>query len=176
VEQSLFGKRKPVCLNGAVESLTDSSLSGLSLGKPGFSDSKGLQGWLLPTNKLNVIREQLKQTHGTDLLAGFRISTADGVYSHLFQGTSVPVHGVAKDGELSVGCYPRTRPDSTDLITSVTLAEALTNLPVLPDDGLLLHAVLRMQIPHGSGVFLLNRASPAASAQSIGVILDLPRN
>src|SRR5258708_34136745 len=62
-QQALLGPRKIISLNGSVVSLQDTSreaLSRFSLGEPDFSDSKGVQVWLLDKEALRTLRAKLQ--------------------------------------------------------------------------------------------------------------------
>lgn len=187
VEAAVFGQRKPVNLYADVVSLADSShatLSSLSLGPPNFSDTNGLQVWLLGADQLKALRGHFERTRGTDPLLRARISTADGIESRLFQGESVSLSGSTNQVGLALGCFARVRPDSTDLMAYITLSELVTNDTVAlggPSPLSIisiqtnLDAALRLQVPKGSGIFLFDRSSRDSSRKRIGVIIDPPQ-
>lgn len=184
-EEAVFGKRKPVNLSTEVVSLVDSSpsaLSSLSLGPASFSHTNGLQVWLLRADQLKALREHLKQAPGTDPPLRPRISTADGMACQLFQGQSVSLAGSTSQVGLSLGCCARIHPDYTDLMACITLSELITNQAAAPGTSSPLVSIqtnldtaLRLQIPKGSGFFLLDRSAQDSGRKTIGVIIDPPQ-
>ena len=184
-EEMVFGQRKPVNLYAEVVSLPDSSrpiLSSLSLDPASFSHTNGLQVWLLGANELKALRDHLKQTPGTEPSFRPRISTADGIECRLFQGQSVSFSGSTNQVGCTFGCCARVHPDSTDLMTCITLSELVTNQAAAPRGSTSLISIqtnldtaLRLQVPKGSGIFLFDRSSRDSSRKPIGVIIDPPQ-
>jgi len=184
VEGGVFGRRKPVNIQAEVVSLADGSraaLSSLTLGPAGFSDTNGLEVWLLGGEQLKSLREHLKQTHGTELLFRPRISTADGIEGRMFQGEMISSGGSTNQVGIALGCYARVRPGTTDLIACITLSEPVTNEAVAPKGSPALPSILiqtnldaavRVQIPKGSGLFLLDGSTRESRRKPIGVIID----
>jgi hypothetical protein len=184
LEEAVFGQRKPVKLYAEFVSLAGSSsatLSDLSLGPASFSDTDGLQVWLLSANQLKALREHIKQTSGMDPPLHARIATADGIECQLFQGQPISLNGSTTQVGCTLGCSARVHADSTDLIASITLSEVLTNDAVSiggsPSLSLIsiqtnLDTAMRLQIPKGSGIFLCDRSSRDSPRKHIGVIID----
>jgi len=186
LEQGVFGRRKAVNINAEILTLAHSSpdtVSSLVLGIPNFSDTNGLQAWLLGAGELKILREHLKQTHGAAVLLHPRISTADGIEAGLFQGESVLLSGSTNQVGLTLGCFARVRPDSTDLFASILLSEIVSNAAARPGGSSLvsvsiqtnIDAALRAQIPKGCGMFLLDEVPAGSSRKRIGVIIDPPQ-
>jgi hypothetical protein len=173
-----------VNLQAEVVSLADGSraaLSKLSLGPAGFSDTNGLEVWLLDAEGLKSLRDHLKETPGTELLFRPTIATADGIEGRMFQGEMISSGGSTKQVGIALSCCARVGPGTTDLITCITLSEPVTNEAVAPNGSppltrisiqTNLDAALRLQIPKGSGVFLLDGCSRESSRKPIGVIID----
>jgi hypothetical protein len=159
LEEAVFGRRKPVDLSVYVLTLGNSpgaALAGLSLGPPDFSDTSGVQAWLLGPDQLKALQENIKQTPGGDLrfhpkisvvrravapgTPGARvrfhprISTADGVECRLFQGEPVPLNGFTNRVGLHLTCFPQVRSRATDLIACIAFSELVTN-PAAPAGG-----------------------------------------
>lgn len=185
VEQAVWGRRKPVNFHAEIITLVDSSratLSSLSLGTPSFSDTNGLQVWLLAADQLKTLREYLKQTPGMAVLLRPRISTADGIESRLFSGESILLNGSTNPVGLAAGCFARVHPISTDLTACITLSELVTNETVAPSRSARIalsmqtnmDAAFRVQVPKGSGLFLLDESRLDSSRNRIGVIIDPP--
>lgn len=182
LEEAVLGHRKSVNLYTEVVSLVDSSpsaLSSLSLGPASFLHTNGLQVWLLGADQLKALREHLKQAPGADPPLRPRINTADGVACQFFQGQSFSLSGSTNQVGLSLGCCARVHPDYTDLMACMTLSELITNQAAAPGTSsplvsiqTNLDAALRLQIPKGSGFFLLDRSAQDSGRKTIGVIID----
>src|SRR5262249_1657791 len=78
-------------------------------------------------------------------------------------------------------CLPRIHKSSTDLTVLLRVSEAVTNSLGLETpasaNGLVsvvtnLDVALRLQIPHGSGVLLLDESHPSNAGKGTGVILS----
>jgi len=84
---------------------------------------------------------------------------------------------------LTLGCFARVRPDSTDLFASILLSEIVSNAAARPGGSSLvsvsiqtnIDAALRVQIPKGCGMFLLDEVPAGSSRKRIGVIIDPPQ-
>jgi hypothetical protein len=186
LDQAVFGRRKAVNLFAAVVAFAHSSSandSSLSLGTPSFSDANGMQVWLLRAEELKVLRERFKQTPGTEVINQARMSTADQIRTGMFAGQSIPLNGSTNEVGLRMDCFARVRPDSTDLIASITLSELMSNPPAGSSGSSLvsvvsiqtnLDAAFRVQIPKRSGVFLLDVFPAGSSRKRIGLIIDPP--
>jgi len=196
LENALFGQRKPLSLRADIVSLNDASgfaLSRLALGLPSFSNTNGLQVWMLDGNQLRALRaelrraaieDKLERNSGDDLiLRSCRISTADGIETRMFQGTSTVHGGSTNQVGVAFGCFARVRADSTDLITCVTLSELVTNEMAvsagasprtLSSIQTNLDAAVRLQLPKGRGFFLLDRRAHDPAPGHFGMIVDPP--
>jgi len=187
VQEAVFGRRKPVNLSAEVVSLTDISrprLASLPLGPANFAHTNGLQVWLLGADQLKALREQLSQRLGAEPPFRPRVSTADGIECQLVQGQSIARNGSINQVRSTFGCCARLHRDYTDLMACVTLSELVTNEAAGPGGTSAftpisiqtnLDMALRLQIPKGRGVFVLDRSSRESGRQSIGVIIDPPQ-
>jgi hypothetical protein len=184
VEQAVFGKRKPVDFCAELVSLADASgasPASFSLGPPRLSDTNGLQVWLLRADQLKALREHFKQTPGMCTLCRPRISTANGSEAQLFAGESLSVGGVTQNVGVALGCWARVHSASSDLITCVRFSELVTNDAIASGGSSLasvvsvqtnLDVALRLQIPKGQGVLLLNAPPKNSAYQHICVLID----
>ena len=182
VEDAVFGQRKPVNVYAEVVSLADSSpatLSSLALGPASFSHPNGLEVWLLGAEQLKALRDHLKQPPGTDPPLRPGLSTADGVECWLFQGQSIVLGGLTNQVGCTLGCCVRVHPDYTDLTACITFSELTTNQAPAPVGSARLISIqtnldtaLRLQIPRGSGAFLVDRSADNSSPKPVGVIID----
>jgi hypothetical protein len=185
VEETVFGRRKPVNLNLEVVSLADSSrpaLSGLSLGPASSSLTNGMQVWLLGADQLKALRHDLKQTPGAETLFRPRMNTGDGIGCGMFIGESVSLAGASVQVGLSLDCCAQLHRDYTDLMTSITVSELTTNEAGASSGSAPLVSVqtnldttLRLQIPKGSGIFLFDRGAHGSGRKTTGVIIDPPQ-
>src|SRR6266850_864674 len=126
LQETVFGRRRTVNLDSEIFGLADSSASttsGLHLGKPSFSDTKGLQIWLLGQGELKALRERFKQISGVEFLSRPRITTAEDVHSSIFQGETILLNGSTNEVGLGATCFPRLRSDCMDLFAILTVSE-----------------------------------------------------
>ena len=187
VEQWVFGQRKPILLDAEILLLADPSrdmLASLGLGTPNFSEPNGLQIWMFSAEELKALRGRLKQMAGTAVLMHPRIQTADAIASGLSQGDSVALNGSTHEVGLTMNCFARVRRDVTDLMADIRFSELVTNTVTGSGGTFLsnavsiqtnLYAAVRMQIPNGSRVFLLNGFPARPGRKCIGVTIDLAR-
>jgi len=182
----LFGKRQPVNLFCELFALEGgiASVSQLGLGAPTFSDATGLRVWWVDGAAFTTLRKRLKGTPGAELLSRPRMTTSDQCAASLFSGQSLALNpgnpaGLTQVG-LSANFYPRLHAHSTDLIVFLALTEVATNVEaaqLLPPPLSLrtnLDFAVRLQIPKGSGVFLLDLGLGANAGRPVAVLLDPP--
>jgi hypothetical protein len=186
LEEAVFGRLKPVNIDAEVTSMTglfQPSLSALSLGPPIFSGSNGLQVWLLPADKLKVLRAALRQTPGADSSFRPRISTADGIEAQLFQGQSILLNGTNTPVGCTFGCCARLYYDFTDLMAYLTLSELVTNEARSAQSPPLdvvtirtnLDTRLRLQVPKGAGIFFFDQGFHGSASNHTGLIIESPQ-
>lgn len=185
LENLVFGKRKPVNINGEIVAVPawegPELISSLGLRTLLCSDPAGLQTWLLASGDIEAVRQRFKKTPGVEFLSRPRISTADGVEASLFCGASIPLKGVLNHIGLKMNCFGRLRGHSTDLYTLITYSEAVTNRAVVavgaqPTNSLCIQTNLdiaaRVQIPKGSGVLFIKSSPNHPSQRTFGVLLE----
>lgn len=172
-KEFVLGRAKTVAIDMTMidfTALTESGLSNLAPGQPGFVDTSGLRVWQLDAIAIETLRRRLGQMPGNAILAGPRITTADGIEAELSMGGS------------TVDVSPRVIRGSVDLSTIITLSEAVTNQPVegsgLPATSTAFMrtnfaVAARMQITNGDGVFLLDAAQSVAQRKRVGVIITV---
>jgi len=184
LRDSLRGPRKVVRLDAAIigfDDLPGSSLAALWLGAPQFADTNGHQVWILGESKLSRLRNRLERSPANEMVAFPRVDTADGIEAQIFSGGTVYVQGAQRNVGLAMDFLPRVRRNSTDLTTIIALTEAVTNRTVapagLPETDVVsiqtnLIVAARIQIPRGSGVFLLDESTRAMHGKRIGVMIS----
>jgi hypothetical protein len=180
----IAGPRKAVNLEGGLWDLSGASetaLSGLCPGKPDAAETNGLKIWLLGNEELKGLRQQLKQTPGSDLLYLPRIMTSDGRQSRMMSGSSTVIGGLTGNVGLAIDLLPRTHESYIDLTAIVTLTGLVTNMsaatPDSPGKDMIsvqtnFAAAARMQVTNGGGVFLLDTAPVRPHQKRIGVIIS----
>src|SRR5712692_7792080 len=169
LRDAVRGPRKLIRLDAAVigfKDLRESSLPGLWLGAAQFADANGHQVWIVGESKLSRLRNRLERAPANEMVAFPRVDTADGIqHAQMFTGGTVYVQGVQRNVGLTMDFLPRILRNSTELTTIIALTEAATNRvvasPGLPETSVVsiqtnLIVAARIQIPQGSGVFLLN--------------------
>jgi hypothetical protein len=182
LEDLVFGRRKPVIISAQVVSLADISpaaLSGLSLGSPTFTATNGLQVWLLDAAALKLTRQRLDKEPGFALVARPTISAADGSECLVSTGQTVPINGSTSVG-LSLRCLARLHSSLIDLTTAITYSELVDNDAAVAGSNAPppltiqtnLDAALRLRIPKGRGVVVLDPGSADSRHKHIGVLID----
>ena len=183
VEEIVFGRRKTVVISTQFMSFAETPsnvLSNLALGPPAFSATNGLQVWLPDGPAMKALRQHLDQAPGLALIARPTINAADGSECFMEIGQTVPVNGGTCNVGLSLHCLALLHPRLTDLSASILHSELANNSaavaasnasPLVPiqtnlDTG------LRLRIPKGRGVLLLDRGSADSRLKQIGVLID----
>ncbi len=175
VKEVLLGPPQPINIDAAIFSFKDWSESGvadLSLGKATFTGTNGVRVWLLPDSDLKALRQRLKQRPGSDLVSTPNINTAHRIDASLFVGHSVPIKGKQVQVGVVADFLPRVRRDSTDLTANITLSDTVPDPAQVLAIRTNLAVSARMQIPRGSGVFLLDAGPGATNRQRTGVIIS----
>ncbi len=109
-----------------------------------------------------------------------RISTADGIGASMFTGQSLVLNGTTNVIGLRFDCFPRVRPQSTDLYAAVAFTELMTN-PVAgrmswPGGGAVsihtnLDLAARLQVPKGRRVLLVKTSTIDPNQGCYGLVL-----
>jgi hypothetical protein len=184
VERAVFGPRKTINLYAEIFELGSSSSRALfdpALGRPDYTGTNGLQVWLLEPGAIKTLRERVKEAPGFHSLGGPRVSTAEGIGTRLFQGQAITVNGLTNQVGLAVDYFARLRPTGTDLFATLELSSLTANTTNVPDGATPaqqftiqtnLDLALRVQVPKGWGLFLLDPGPGAAHQAGLGVILD----
>jgi hypothetical protein len=96
-------------------------------------------------------------------------------------GESALINGATNRVGLEAGFFPRVRADRTDVFASVHFTEIVTNTAKRPDGRFPslsiqtnLDLAIRLKIPKGSGLLLLNGGPMEANGKRVGIILDPP--
>jgi len=186
LKQSLFGPTKAIELDSAIFELAGRTISekpDYPLGKPDFTNTNGLQVWIIHKEELLALRRSLLQAPGNNLISQPRVSTAHGVQATLSVGYTVPVAGTQGWSGVVMDFSPRVRADCIDLTTVTAITEAVTNDVTTNVSGLTqstnfvsirtnLALAARFQIPKGSGVFLLNKDQDGTNGKPIGILIS----
>jgi hypothetical protein len=185
LEDTVFGRRKPVLLDVELIAAPHLSPTGLAAclprTTPQWADPTGLRIWFIKDHELKIVLQNLLALPGARVLNHPRISTGDGIGASLFTGEAVVLNGLTNDIGLRFACFPRVRSRSTDLSATISFTEALTNQPLRgtrgPAETVLsirtnLDTGARLQIPHGSGVLLLQESTSGSNGQSFCFIIN----
>jgi hypothetical protein len=185
VKETVVGRRKVCDLGATVVDFAgtgEAFLINHPLPAPAFTDAKGLRIWLLSEEEMSALGRNLRQQPGSEILYIPRIMTADGMQASLFAGGTFPIRGSQTPVGLAIDFLPRVRPNGTDVTTIMSLTEAITNQASTtagsPPVGAVcvqtnFEAVARIQIPKGSGVFLLEGPPTGTNQKRIGVVLSV---
>jgi len=138
--------------------------------------------WLLSAARVATLRDSLKRTRA-DFVNGPKLSTADGVEASMFVGENLYFNGRMNETGLRMGLFPRVHGDVTDLISVISFSELVTNQNAGATAGEAISTLsvrtnldiaTRVQIPKGSGVFLLNQYAPDGDVKRFGVLIEPP--
>lgn len=164
LQETVLGRRKPVTIRSQVFSFSSSSpISRLSLGPPSFFDPNGVEVWLLPSEQLPALSEKVAKMWRIES-SGFGLTTSDGTEAQLTSGTTAR-------GICILTCFPRLRTDALDLIARVVVSGLAPNGSFQTN----LDVAFRLQIPKGSGVFILNTNVSDSSQKLAGILIDPPQ-
>jgi hypothetical protein len=185
VKETLVGRPRICNLRATFVDCTgsgESLLTNVSLAKPQFTHASGLRIWLLSEDVLGALNRDLRQAAGTEVLASPRIITASGMQASLCVGGTFPIKGVLTPVGLTMDFLPQVRPDATDITAVVELTEAITNQAGATATSSLTNSMsirtnlavaARIQLPKGTGVFLLDGPPAAADGKRVGVLLSI---
>ena len=181
---ALFGRRAAVSLRTKVFELEQPT---------GMNDDYGLlrladfsaEGtgaiWFLRSDELKELYRRLQQTAGLQNINAAGITTLEGSSAELFSGDSAFVNGSTNQVGLEIGYLARVRNNGTDLFATVQFSELGTNdlgEAQSPGPALFIRTNLdiavRLQIPKGSGVFLLSKPAGGSRGKRVGMIIDPP--
>jgi hypothetical protein len=180
----IAGPRKAVNLEGSLWDLSgvsETALSGFCPGKPDAAETNGLKIWLLGNEELKGLRQQLKQSPGSDLLYLPRIMTSDGRQSRMMSSAPTMIGGLTGNDGFAMDLLPRSRGDYIDLTAIVTLTGLVTNMIAGADDSSTkdmisvqtnFAAAARIQVTNGGGAFLLDAGPVRPHQKRIGVIIS----
>ena len=176
----LLGRHKTVLLKMWVMDCAGISATAppdFSLPPAHYTDTNGLWIWILRDAELAALRRRLEQS-GQEVLFRPNIQTAHEVHASMSVTTTINIDGTPTPIGLSAEVLPRVRKEAIDLCALFTQTVTLTN----QDAGALKNAAVsahtnfhvgaRMQIPKGSGVFLLDRGKTGTNPSLIGVIIE----
>ena len=185
VKDTIAGRRK-VCDLGATivdfASTADSFLAKYPLPTPAFTGTNGLRIWLLNEQEMSGLSRHLRQKPSPEILYIPRIITGAGMQASLFSGGTFPIGGTSTTVGLGIDFLPLARPTGIDVTTIISLTEVITNPASTTADSPLagtlgiqtnFEAAARLQIPDGSGAFLLEGPPGAANQKRIGVVLSV---
>ena len=184
---SVLGPVKTIQLEAEIidcGGLAEVDLTDSQLGEPQFKGTNGLQVWIAGDEEIRRLRSTLEHAPGNAVVSRARFATAHGIQANLYTGETVPVGGVQTAVGLRVEMLPRLHRKSTDLSTVMTFSELATNSSQIPGEGSSpstlsvrtnLAVAARMQMPKGTGVFLLDGGSNANHPRRLGVIISAQR-
>lgn len=175
LKEFVLGRTKIVTLNTTVfacNGLSNPVSVALSLKEPLFSDTNGLQVWIVGESDLAPLRRRIEETPGNHLISSPRAVLGDRVGASMFVGGSVPIDGVQRQVGLAAEYLPRVHRGMIDLSTVIAQTGAVTNQAAA---AVSLHTnftvAARIQIPRGSGVFLFKNGPEGTNAHRIGIVL-----
>jgi hypothetical protein len=185
LKQAIVGPTTSIGIKGTIiecRGPADAALSEVARTGVVLVETNGLRAWLLDDADLNIILSRLESSQ---VVSSPSVVTSDGVTAVLSVSQTVPIEGTAMAVGVILSVLPRVRRDSTDLTTVIVLTEAITNQTgavVAPNERATtntnisvqtnLAAAARIQIPDGSGVFLLQAARGITNQRCTGVFIS----
>jgi len=152
----------------------------LSLSRADYSGD-GLQVWILSDGELQRLDQQIQKLPGTEPVSRPRIQTASGVPASFFVGQTVLLDGLNQAVGLSLQCLPRLHQDSIDFTSTLAFTEAVAERTNAPGSGFAetpasirtnLAVRSRVQIPKGSGVFILSLGARRSEDQATALMIS----
>ena len=169
--KNMLGFKKEILLSASiVEFKSPLIFSGLLMPPPEYSDTNGLQVWILKQSQLQSMRETMRESPAAQFISNPRIQTVNGIEGAVFVGQTVLVKGAPQEVGVGLRCLPRIRDGAIDLTSTLTFTEAQgTNLTSIKTNAAVRSQI---QIPAGSGLFLLHSDDTAADGRITGVLIS----
>jgi len=183
LKETITGRRKSCDMRATVVDFAgtgEAFLTNHPLPTPAFTGTNGLRIWLLSEAEARALGRDLRQKPGPEISYMAGIITGDGGQARLTAGSTFPIMGRSVNVGLAIDLLPHLRPTVTDITTIISLTEAITNQASTtagPPPASIqniqtnFEVAARLQIPKGSGVFLLQGEPAAAHQKRIGVLL-----
>jgi hypothetical protein len=180
LKRLVLGKLQTVNLSGCVIRLGEGSAGVISevAGKQDFTETNGVRVWLLPNAQLDQLRLRLQPIPGNEIVFSPRISTADGIQASMFAGSQMVLQGVTNQVGSVLDCLVQVHRQVNELTTAISLTEIITN-DTGPPNALVaiiktnLDLAARLQVPKGSGVFILDTRAGAENRKQMAFILSV---
>ena len=189
LKQAIVGPATGIGIRGTIIELSgpeDAILSEVAGTGVVLAETNGLRAWSMSDADMKTILRRLESGSGGQVVSSPSVVTSDGVTAVLSVSQTVPIAGTATAVGVILSVLPRVRRDSTDLTTVIVLTEAITNQTgagvapnglAVTNTTISIHTNLataaRIQIPDGSGVFLLQAARGATSPRCTGVFISV---
>ena len=185
LKQTVLGRPKTCDFGATVVKFEGSGerfLASHPLPPPAFADTNGLRIWLLRPDEMNALSNDLRHQSPAEILYMPRIVTCDRMQATLTSGATYTINGVLTPVGLTIDFLPRVRRSTNDVTTVISLTEAVTNQPgasaASSAAGALavqtaFEVAARLQIPNGSGAFLLQDPPVGEKSKRIGVLLSV---
>ena len=183
----LFGPAKPIILQASVIEFKKPPTTSASLlaDLPSLAthgpDTNGIQAWILSDVEMAALRRRLDQTPGAEVVSNPRVQTASGVQADFWVGETIVVGGTNGDVGLAWTCKPRPRRGGNELTSVFTYTQAVTNQTGAAAGGQATNVIsiqtnlavaAKIQLPEGSGVFLMRTGRGLAPGKTIGVLIS----
>ncbi|MDB6017598.1 MAG: hypothetical protein JWR19_2087 [Pedosphaera sp.] len=174
LKQTVLGSAKRIDLN--LKFIELKNATNPLEGREALAETNGVRVWILNDAEMTNLSRHLEQLPGNLVLSSPRISTADGVQSGMSMGSGRSIQGVQSSESYSLIFSPGVRQNATDLTMAITVTDttvspsgtsntAQTNLAV----------TARIQIPKGSGLFLLDANPSNTNGRHLGLMISATR-
>jgi hypothetical protein len=157
--------------------------SRLSLTKSEFTGTNGVSIWILATNELQKLYLHAAALSEIQQISSPQFSTAHGIRASTAVTRMLSIHGKQRPVGLTLDALPYVRKDSLDLSLLLSVIEAVTNTvsnPSSATDALVsirtnCFVALRMQIPDGSGAFILQENAGRSGGKGVFITPSVAR-
>ena len=181
LKEAVLGKAKAVSMNIASGEL-DSVVLGIQaesdadfrelLSHPACSSTNGLKVWLLPNSKIRELRNRFSLSAGGHDFFRCGIETADGVQARLQSATLLK----SEPRSFCVDALPVFHGSMLELafiVNSVTPARRAPTEPAGPTSRTNVPIALRLQLPAGTGFFVLDQLRKSSDGVETAVLVTV---
>ncbi len=170
LRDQFLGQRKTIKIESFIFSIRvapEAFIAANFQAEPEFVGASGLRVWVLNDLTLNAIQrrvERMEQTGGVEKISSPQFTTGDGIEAEASVTDLVATIGGPQKVGITMNTFPRIYAAATDLTVAITYTEPITNQAAVTlglggtnriQVRTNLEFAASLQIPRGSGVFLL---------------------
>ena len=149
---------------------------------PTYTGAEGLKIWLLSGDEERALESDLSRNGGPQILSMPGITTVNRGEACLMSTESLHINGIPTTAGLVINLLPNVHSKATDLTTLISLTEVVRNRfsasAGSPDHETVsirtnLAVAMRLQVPKGYGVFVLQGQPAETNGKHIGALLSI---